>query len=89
MGTALAGRQVRRDRDAEFRARGTVAEIRQAVRDIQQQLPDDLKRAAVISPVPSLMPCASSIGPGRRGTSCSSVTKNWRNTTGTWNLPAM
>ena len=45
MGTALAGRQVRRDRDAEFRARGTVAEIRQAVRDIQQQLPDDLKRA--------------------------------------------
>ena len=44
MGTALAGRQVRRDRDAEFRARGTVAEIRQAVRDIQQQLPDDLKR---------------------------------------------
>ena len=43
IGTALAGRQVHRDRDAEFRARGTVAEIRQAVRDIQQQLPDDLK----------------------------------------------
>jgi Protein of unknown function (DUF664) len=44
IGTALAGRQIRRDRDAEFRAQGTVAEIRQAVRDIQQQLPDDLKR---------------------------------------------
>jgi hypothetical protein len=43
IGTALAGRQVRRDRDAEFRAQGTVAEIRQAVRDIQQHLPDDLK----------------------------------------------
>jgi hypothetical protein len=44
IGTALAGRQVNRDRDAEFRAQGTVAQIRQAVREVQQQLPDDLKR---------------------------------------------
>jgi hypothetical protein len=35
IGTALAGRQVHRDRDAEFRARGAVAEIRQAVRELQ------------------------------------------------------
>jgi len=44
IGTALAGRQVHRDRDAEFRAHGTVAEIRQAVRELQQHLSDDLAR---------------------------------------------
>src|SRR5215510_8758031 len=43
IGTALAGRQVHRDRDAEFRAQGTVAEIRQAVRALQQHLSDDLR----------------------------------------------
>lgn len=43
IGVALGGRQVPRDRDAEFRAQGTVAEIRQAVRTLQQQLPDDIK----------------------------------------------
>jgi hypothetical protein len=42
--TALAGRQVHRDRDAEFRAQGTVAEIRQAVHELQQHLSDDLAR---------------------------------------------
>src|SRR5262249_62318347 len=42
IGTALAGRQVHRDRDAEFRARGTVAEIRQAVRDLQAHIENDL-----------------------------------------------
>src|SRR5438128_11012653 len=42
--TALAGRQVHRDRDAEFRAQGTVAEIRQAVRELQQHLSGDLAR---------------------------------------------
>jgi hypothetical protein len=44
VGTALAGRQVHRDRDAEFRARGTAAEIRQAVHELQQHLSDDLAR---------------------------------------------
>src|SRR4029450_13132163 len=44
IGTALAGRQVHRDRDAEFRARGTVAAIRQAVHELQQHLSDDLAR---------------------------------------------
>jgi hypothetical protein len=43
IGTVLAGRQMQRDRDAEFRARGTVADIRQAVRDLQQRLPEDIK----------------------------------------------
>ena len=42
-GVALAGRQVHRDRDAEFRAQGTVAEIRQTVRELQQQVQEDLK----------------------------------------------
>ena len=44
IGTALAGRQVHRDRDAEFRAQGTVAEIRQAVRELQAHLPNDLQQ---------------------------------------------
>ena len=43
VGTVLAGRQVHRDREAEFRAQGTVAEIRQAVRELQQQLQEDIK----------------------------------------------
>ena len=43
IGAVLAGRQVQRDRDAEFRAQGTVAEIRQAVRTLQQQIPEDIK----------------------------------------------
>ena len=89
MGTALAGRQVRRDRDAEFRAWGTVARSGKRCATSNSDCQTTSNAPAVISPVPSLMPCASSIGPGRRGTSCSSVTKNWRNTTGTWNLPAM
>ena len=45
IGTALAGRQVHRDRDAEFRAQGTVAEICQAVRELQAHIQDDLKHA--------------------------------------------
>ena len=89
IGTALAGRQVHRDRDAEFRAQGTVADIRQVVREIQQHLPDDLTGATAISPVPSLKLCANPTGPGRKGALCSSVTKNWRNTMGTWNSPVM
>src|SRR5215211_1522836 len=43
IGAVLAGRQMQRDRDAEFRAQGTVAEIRQAVRELQQQIQEDLK----------------------------------------------
>jgi hypothetical protein len=43
LGEVLAGRQVHRDREAEFRAQGTVASIRQAVHDLQQQILEDIK----------------------------------------------
>ena len=42
IGALIAGRRVHRDRDAEFRARGTVADIVQAVRALQKQLPEDI-----------------------------------------------
>ena len=42
-GAILAGRKVTRDRDAEFQSKGTVAELRQAVKDLQQQIPKDLE----------------------------------------------
>lgn len=43
-GAVIAGRPVQRDRDAEFRAQGTVGEIQQAVRALQQELQEDIKR---------------------------------------------
>jgi hypothetical protein len=52
-GAVIAGRQVHRDRDAEFRARGTVAEIRQAVRDLQQELQADITRVHGDQPAPN------------------------------------
>lgn len=45
LGAGLTGRQVHRDRDAEFRAQGTVAEIRETVRTLQQQIQEDIKHA--------------------------------------------
>lgn len=42
VGVVLAGRQVPRDRDAEFRAVGSVADLRQQVRALQQHLQDDI-----------------------------------------------
>ena len=42
-GAILAGRRVTRDRDAEFQTKGTVADLRKAVQDLQQQLPKDFK----------------------------------------------
>ena len=42
LGVVLGGRPYQRDRDAEFRAHGTVAEIRQAVRELQQQIQGDI-----------------------------------------------
>jgi hypothetical protein len=42
LGAVLGGRLVQRDREAEFRAHGTVAEIRQAVRELQQQIQEDI-----------------------------------------------
>jgi hypothetical protein len=42
LGALLAGRQVTRDRDAEFQAQGTVADLRHAVRALQQQVREDI-----------------------------------------------
>ena len=42
IGGLIAGRQVTRDRDAEFRAQGTVADIRQAVLALKNQLQKDI-----------------------------------------------
>ena len=42
IGGLIAGRQVTRDRDAEFRAQGTVADIRQAVLALKKQLQEDI-----------------------------------------------
>ena len=66
-----------------------MAEIRQAVRELQQHLSDDLARVRGDQPCAFLRQCASPTGPGRKGALCSSVTKNWRNTMGTWNSPVM
>ncbi len=42
LGSVLCGRPSTRDRDSEFRARGTVAEIRQAVMTLQTQIRQDI-----------------------------------------------
>jgi hypothetical protein len=42
IGALLAGRQISRDRDAEFQAQGTVVDIHQAVRALQQQVREDI-----------------------------------------------
>jgi hypothetical protein len=42
LGSVLCGRPSRRDRDSEFRARGTVAEIRRAVKVLQAQVREDI-----------------------------------------------
>ena len=42
LGSVLCGRPSRRDRDSEFRARGTVAEIRQSVKSLLIQIRNDI-----------------------------------------------
>ena len=42
LGSVLCGRPSTRDRDREFRARGTVVDIRQAVRTLQTQIREDI-----------------------------------------------
>ncbi len=49
-GAVIAGRPVTRDRDAEFRAQGTVAAIRQAVQNLQQELQEDIKHVQLEQP---------------------------------------
>ena len=42
VGTLIAGRNIQRDRDAEFEARGPVSELRDAVADLKERLRKDL-----------------------------------------------
>lgn len=51
IGEILAGRPSHRDREAEFSASGTVADIRQAVRDLQAQLPADIAHVRGEQPI--------------------------------------
>ncbi len=44
IGTLLAGREVFRDRDAEFRASGTVVELRERVWELKTQFRQDIKQ---------------------------------------------
>ncbi len=50
IGKVCAGRPFERDRDGEFRAQGSLAEIRQAVRDLQSHLQDDIQRVQLDQP---------------------------------------
>lgn len=52
LGSVALGRPVTRDRDAEFRAQGTVADLRQAVQELQSQLQDDVNQVQVDQPAP-------------------------------------
>jgi len=56
LGTVIAGRQIPRDRDAEFSAHGTVADIRQAVHQVQQEIQADITH--VQGDQPSAFPAA-------------------------------
>ncbi|ETX04268.1 MAG: hypothetical protein ETSY2_29755 [Candidatus Entotheonella gemina] len=51
LGHVLAKRPLNRDREAEFEAQGTVAQIRQVVRQLQQQIEVDLPPIAGDQPV--------------------------------------
>jgi uncharacterized protein DUF664 len=56
LGTVIAGRQIARDRDAEFNACSTVADLRQAVQQIQQEIRADITH--VRGDQPSAFPAA-------------------------------
>jgi hypothetical protein len=51
-GAVLTGRQVDRDRDAEFQAQGTIAALRQAVQQAKQQVAEDLLHVQADQPLP-------------------------------------
>ena len=55
LGSVLCGRPSRRDRDSEFRARGTVAEIRQAVKALQAQIRQDITQVQGDQPLGHLL----------------------------------
>src|SRR5215831_1775140 len=53
IGALLAHRHISRDRDAEFRAQGTVDDIRRVVRTLQRQLREDLSHVRGEQPLVS------------------------------------
>ena len=53
LGSVVIGRPVTRDRDAELRAQGTVADLRQAVKALQSDLQEDIQHVQVDQPVPN------------------------------------
>jgi len=50
LGSMVAGRPDTRDRDAEFRAQGTVADLRQAVQALQSDIREDLEKVKFDQP---------------------------------------
>ena len=73
IGGLIAGRQVTRDRDAEFQAQGTVADIRQAVSGLKNQLQEDITKVEgdqLLAHPDALMPLQA--GTTRQGV------RNWR-----------
>jgi hypothetical protein len=53
IGTLLGKREVLRDRDAEFRASGSVVELRERVRELKAKLPADIKQVQGEKPLAS------------------------------------
>ena len=53
IGVLLAHRHITRDRDAEFRAQGTVDDIRRGVRNVQRQLREDISHVRGEQPLVS------------------------------------
>ena len=51
IGRVCTGRPYDRDRDAEFSAHGSLAEMRQAVRSLQQQLSTDIQQVHMDQPI--------------------------------------
>ena len=62
--TLIAERHVERDRDAEFRAQGTVTEIRQLVDDLKRQLREDLAHLHGEQPISQAPPTMRKPAPG-------------------------
>ncbi len=58
IGTLIAGRHIERDRDAEFRAQGTVCEIGEMVNDLKHQLRSDLLHVQGEEPLSQQPPAA-------------------------------
>ena len=67
VGSLIAGRHVDRDRDAEFIAQGTVAEIRQLVDNLKQLLREDLAHMEGEQPLSQTPPVAYNPSPERQG----------------------